>query len=612
MRVKFLGHVVSIQGMEVDPEKVSAIKNLPTPRNLKDVRATLGFVNYYRAHCANYSHITEPFNAMLRKGARFVWGPPQEKAFEELKKTFSAAPILGIIRDDGELVLDCDCSNFAMGIVLSQWQKEADSPPALRVLAYASKTLNDAQRNYCVTRRELTAIIFGLKHFRQYLLGRKFLIRSDHAALQYLKTKKEPTGQLARYLDLMAEYTFDIEHRAGKDHANADFLSRLPCEREGENCRQCHKAIKSSKRVQGAGCERGNVQKNPLPKRNESLSAKKIEAAPLHVTFSIENLKQKACETSGPPQENKHSLTEQPPTAEKDTERHKSVGDVPQTPTLADVNAVVTRAQSRSSYTGQDAEVTDKNNPHLENNSTSQPLRYRFNRRTVKDGLLVRTAPELDITEISNWSTDYLKQQQNTDPEISLAISWIAAKKRPEWDETKAFSPSLRSLWQQFDSLFIVNELLYRRFYTNDGIHSHFQFVLPTALKKEFLLLTHADAAGHLKLQKTLEHIQRRAWWYAWKRDAKVFISACRQCAVRHSGKTPRNAGMKALEVGAPCQRWAIDLCGPFRISDGYKYLFTAIDAYSKYVILQPIRNKEAETVAQAILDRIFYRWGGL
>jgi hypothetical protein len=67
LRVKFLGHIVSNQGVEVDPEKVSAIKNLPTPRNLKDVRATLGFVNYYRAHCANYSHITEPFNAMLRK-----------------------------------------------------------------------------------------------------------------------------------------------------------------------------------------------------------------------------------------------------------------------------------------------------------------------------------------------------------------------------------------------------------------------------------------------------------------------------------------------------------------------------------------------------------------
>jgi RNase H-like domain found in reverse transcriptase len=141
---------------------------------------------------------------MLRKGARFVWGPPQEKAFEELKRTFSSVPILGIIRDQGELVLDCDCSNFAMGIVLSRWQKEADSLPTLRVLAYASKTLNDAQRNYCVTRLELTAIIFGLKHFRQYLLGRKFFIRSDHAALQYLKTNREPTGQLARYLDLMA------------------------------------------------------------------------------------------------------------------------------------------------------------------------------------------------------------------------------------------------------------------------------------------------------------------------------------------------------------------------------------------------------------------------
>jgi IS30 family transposase len=98
---------------------------------------------------------------------------------------------------------------------------------------------------------------------------------------------------------------------------------------------------------------------------------------------------------------------------------------------------------------------------------------------------------------------------------------------------------------------------------------------------------------------------------YAWKRDAKVFISTCRQCAIRHSSKTPRNAGINALEVGAPGQRWAIDLCGPSRTSDGYGTNICLRQLTpTQNVILQPIRNKEAETVAQAILDRIFYRLG--
>jgi RNase H-like domain found in reverse transcriptase len=216
---------------------------------------------------------------------------------KSLKKTFSSAPILGIIRDQGEL------SSITI-VRISQWGycchsgKKVNSQPALRVLAYASKTLNDTQRNYCVTRLKLTAIIFVLnfKALPPVPAWSQIFDKIGSRRPTVFKNKKVLTGQLARYLDLMAEYTFDIEHRAGKDHANADFLSRLPCEGEGESCLQCHKATKSSKRVQGAGGERGNVKKNPRPRRNKSLSATEDEAAPLH------NLKQKACETSGPPQ----------------------------------------------------------------------------------------------------------------------------------------------------------------------------------------------------------------------------------------------------------------------------------------------------------------------
>ena len=127
-------------------------------------------------------------------------------------------------QDEGEYRLDTDASGDAIGAVLSQVQDGEE-----RVVVYASRLLSHAEKNYCVTRRELLAVIYFIKHFRVYLLGRHFLLRTDHAALKWLRSMPEPVGQQARWLEQMEEYTFDIEHRPGKKHANADAMSRRPC-----------------------------------------------------------------------------------------------------------------------------------------------------------------------------------------------------------------------------------------------------------------------------------------------------------------------------------------------------------------------------------------------
>ena len=101
------------------------------------------------------------------------------------------------------------------------------------VLGYASRTLDKAQGNYCVTRRELLAVVYFVRHFRPYLYGRKFTVRTDHSSIQWLLNFKEPEGQLARWMETLSEYQTDIQHRPGKKHGNADGLFR-----QGP-CRQC-------------------------------------------------------------------------------------------------------------------------------------------------------------------------------------------------------------------------------------------------------------------------------------------------------------------------------------------------------------------------------------
>jgi len=143
-------------------------------------------------------------------------------------------------QDNGDITLNVDARNWAVGAVL---QQEQDG--LLRVIRYASKTFAVAEQRYCITRKKLSGMIFGVNYYRQYLPGRRFTIRTDHPALSYLLTAKDLIGRQARWVDLMSEYTFTIQHRAGKSHSNEDALSRiLLCKKNGEECRQCHKHIR--------------------------------------------------------------------------------------------------------------------------------------------------------------------------------------------------------------------------------------------------------------------------------------------------------------------------------------------------------------------------------
>ena len=121
-------------------------------------------------------------------------------------------------------ILDTDASDMGIGVVLSQLNKSNVEQP----VAYYSRSLSKAERKYAVTRKEMLALIDSLRHYRCYLLGKKFTVRTDHSALQWLRTFKEPVAQVARWIEQMAEYNFDIVHRPGKQHANADALSRYP------------------------------------------------------------------------------------------------------------------------------------------------------------------------------------------------------------------------------------------------------------------------------------------------------------------------------------------------------------------------------------------------
>ena len=233
--VKYLGHIVSKNGVSTDPEKVEKVENWPVPECKTGLKSFNGLVNYYRKYIEDYAKICKPLNRLMSGKIPFTWEEDCQQAFERLKLLLITAPILGYPIPGLEYILDTDASNTATGAVLSQMQEGHE-----RVIAYYSKSLSPQEVNYCVTRKELLSVIKALKHFRPYLIGTKFRLRTDHASLIWLYKRNEPSDQVARWLESMAEFDFTLEHRAGAKHGNADGLSRITC----ENCKQCNRIEK--------------------------------------------------------------------------------------------------------------------------------------------------------------------------------------------------------------------------------------------------------------------------------------------------------------------------------------------------------------------------------
>jgi len=169
--VKYLGHVISAEGVATDPEKVVAVRDWPTPHNKKQLRSFLGFSSYYRKFVKGFSTIAKPLYALTENQTKYLWDEKCQNAFDNLKRLLTSTSILSFPKGYGEFVLDTDASNIGVGAVLSQVQEGEE-----RVIAYFSRVLSKTERNYCVTRRELLAIVNSVKFFHHYLYGRKFLI----------------------------------------------------------------------------------------------------------------------------------------------------------------------------------------------------------------------------------------------------------------------------------------------------------------------------------------------------------------------------------------------------------------------------------------------------
>jgi hypothetical protein len=180
--VEFLGHVISKEGIAVNPNKVQSVLDWQAPTNVKEIRGFLGMASYYRRFIKGFSKIAGPMTKLLRKNTPFEWTKKCEESFQELKKRLTTAPILAIPESNKDYTIYCDASKNGLGCVLMQDRK---------VIAYSSRQLKTHEVNYPTHDLELAAVVFALKKWRQFLYVSKCELYTDHKSLKYFFTQKE-------------------------------------------------------------------------------------------------------------------------------------------------------------------------------------------------------------------------------------------------------------------------------------------------------------------------------------------------------------------------------------------------------------------------------------
>ena len=216
IEVGFLGNMVPALGVSVDPRKVKAVMSWERTKSVFEICSFLGLTGYYRRFIEDFSRLAMPMMRLTLKEVKFVWDDSCERAFQELKRRLTSAPILIVTERGQRYTVYYDASKDELGCVLMQSGK---------VVAYGSRQLKNHEQNYPTHDMELVAIVFALKAWRHYLYGVKFEVFSDYKSLKYIFTQRDLNMRQRRWIEFLEDYDFTLHYHSGKANVVADALN---------------------------------------------------------------------------------------------------------------------------------------------------------------------------------------------------------------------------------------------------------------------------------------------------------------------------------------------------------------------------------------------------
>ena len=592
-QVKFLGHVVSDEGVATDLDKVKAILSWPTPKNVTELRSFVGTASYYRRFIKNFAQVAKPLHKLMEKSASYNWSAECQDSFQELKQALTVSPVLGYpSTEPGDaFILDTDACDYGIGAVLSQIQRGQE-----RVIAYFSKSLGRSERQYCITRKELLAIVASVKHFHHYLYGVHFTVRTDHGALTWLTRFKHPEGQMARWLEVLSSYDFKIQHRAGLQHRNADGLSRRPC----SPCRHCER---QEEKEFGPAADQ-----NPKSEccRVMTRSRKPVVLSGTGKLNADGSTVQGTDKLNDIDERNKNS-------PESSHRQEVSDGVCKFNPLGLGICSTDNGVDTDSRILAESSSPSDRDSHPVATDVS--PFRNDSESSVSKEcqSWLTTTRPTLGASP--DWLTlecrEQLKEGQVSDPILSIVYTWMSNNKRPTWEEISHLGAVEKAYWSQWDCMRLEDGVIYRELFSPTKENSR-QLLVPQCFRNGVLKMMHNDVtAGHLGITRTLARLQSRFYWVNYKTDVTRWCNNCTVCQARKGPTEKAKAAMKQYNVGVPLERVAIDISGPFpETPRGNKYVLGITDQFTKWVELCPMPDQEAVTVARLFMTEFITRFG--
>ena len=440
-----------------------------------------------------------------------------------------------------------------------------------------------------MTRRELLAIFEAVKHFHHYLYGVSFIVRTDHGALSWLMKFKNPSGQLARWLEVLSTYRFVIEHRAGVKHGNCDALSRMnrPC----SSCIHCERREQEEKEAQLKDVETCKCRKQK-PENKDSTDRKEVQNDQWETTPT--SLKEN---DSG----DNLSSVESKQNGGSALNRDPTVWEMQEAPRRND-NMTFGLSASKDVKGG--------------GSTGENPNPFKSDTESVENGYV------RDIHCFACSSTDSSgsdpdgekwKKAQVLDPGISVLYNWMEQNRRPAWEEISHMDAEMKTYWVQWPRLVLNNGVLCRKYFDTRTDTQFLQILLPKSLREEILTVLHVHVtAGHLGSMKTMVKVKRRFYWYDYKEFIDSWCRRCLQCQSRSLPKLRPLAPMKQSRTGTPLQIVSLDLLGLFPETNGnrYKYILSICDHFTRWIELYPIKDIEAITVSKVFVEEFVSPYG--
>jgi transposase InsO family protein len=635
--IKYLGFIISEQGLKPDPEKVQALQTIAPPTSAHDIRVFLGLINYYRSFIPDCAALSAPLTRLLTKGADFVWTPLLQECFDLLKQRLADDCLRNHYDSSLECELYTDCSDYASGAVLSQKVLVENGEYEDRVLAYFSRTLTEAERNYSTYQKECLAIVCAIKYFHQFLAGRHFTLFTDHYSLASVLRWKDPPMRIARWLQYLSTYHFTAKYKAGSTLLNADAMSRLPSH-------YVRKKLSPSDlpgQLEFGGSELGSLSANPrlkdmiednIPNILEvqartpigPISVSYLGVFPNRVVPRRSTRLAQSSSSSLPPDTSSLSpnpepvISPNPPDALP--ENDASTLSPPEfTSTLPDpFDSSQYDLFDLQSYIGRIFVDSEENVRYVITDIWFDDYSQEFvGTRAPADGSF--SSPE-SLQEA--FLMDYFLSELSRTPVESMSTSSqlddifreSVRQSLTEWYSKGVLKPHEVFLIPDENETFHF----YRRVYDDETSVDNYQLLIPngpsgTVIKQQLLFSCH-DGCGHLRFNKMYHELIRRCWWPGMYSEAKAYCRSCNSCQIAGTRVDRQERQVKIFplpSVYRPFQRVSVDILSLDTVNKKKRYLLVAVDHFSKWVEAEAYdRDITAEDVNDFMMSHFFLRHG--